>query len=238
MGRLSQQYNLQAVNPGLAKEWHPFRNGDLTPRDVTPGSHRMAWWLCAKGHEWEAMIYSRNSGVGCPYCAGQAACEDNCLQTRNPELAKEWHPTKNSHLTPKDVTPMSHKKVWWICEKGHEWRATVANRSNGKGCPYCKGRLASKEYNLELVKPELGKDWHPRKNGTLTPQDVTPSSHKWIWWICDKGHEWQDKVSHRSRGSGCPYCNGRRRIVNELMAFQPSVALRNALLHLESIDLN
>ena len=130
MGRLSEKYNLEVANPELAAEWHPTKNGDLIPRNVTPGSHRMAWWLCPKGHEWEAMIYSRNSGVGCPYCAGQAVCNDNCLETRNPDLAREWHPFRNGSLAPKDVTPMSHKKVWWQCQKNHEWKATIANRSN------------------------------------------------------------------------------------------------------------
>tara|TARA_B110000285_G_scaffold180449_1_gene203483 strand:+ start:85 stop:225 length:141 start_codon:yes stop_codon:yes gene_type:complete len=31
----------------------------------------------------------------------------------NPELAEEWHPTKNGELTPFDVTKGSNKKVWW-----------------------------------------------------------------------------------------------------------------------------
>ena len=237
MGRLSEKYNLEVANRKLAAEWHPRKNGDLVPRNVTPGSHRMAWWICPKGHEWEAMIYSRNSGVGCPYCAGQAVCDDNCLETRNPDLAREWHPFRNGSLTPKDVTPMSHKKVWWQCEKNHEWKATIANRSNGKGCPYCKGRLASEEHNLELANPGLVKDWHPRNNGGLTPREVTPASHRRVWWICDQGHEWQDKISHRSRGSGCPYCSGRRKPARDYLAFDSSDALNSALLRLESIDL-
>ncbi|MCD8196887.1 MAG: zinc-ribbon domain-containing protein, partial [Lachnospiraceae bacterium] len=33
-----------------------------------------------------------------------------------------------------------NKKVWWKCENGHEWRATIASRSNGCGCPVCLGR--------------------------------------------------------------------------------------------------
>ena len=33
--------------------------------------------------------------------------------TPYPHLVKEWHPTKNGDLTPKDVTYGSNKKVWW-----------------------------------------------------------------------------------------------------------------------------
>jgi len=45
----------------------------------------------------------------------------NTLYVSNPMLAREWHPTLNGNLTPKDVMPNSGKKIWWRCKKGHEW---------------------------------------------------------------------------------------------------------------------
>jgi hypothetical protein len=133
MGRKTASYNLQILNPLLAKEWYPAKNGRLTPKDVTPMSHKKVWWQCEKGHEWESIISNRSSkGRSCPYCSNQKACEDNCLATVNPKLAKEWHPTKNGNLTPYDVTPGSSRKmVWWQCKKGHEWEALVKSRSIG-----------------------------------------------------------------------------------------------------------
>jgi hypothetical protein len=68
---LTSDYNLQVLNPILAKEWHPIKNGKLTPGDVTPHSNKKAWWMCKKGHEWEARISSRSQGNGCPYCSGR-----------------------------------------------------------------------------------------------------------------------------------------------------------------------
>ena len=133
--KLSKDYNLQTVTPILAQQWHPSKNGNLTPRDITPNSHKKVWWICEKNHEWQATVNNLSSGRGCPYCSGQLACVDNCLQTANPALAKEWHPSKNGDLTPRDVTPNSNKKVWWISMEGHEWQATVNNRSHGRGCP-------------------------------------------------------------------------------------------------------
>jgi hypothetical protein len=62
---------------------------------------------------------------------------ENCLQTVNPNLAKEWHPTKNKSLTPRDVAAFSRDQVWWLCSKGHEWKAAISSRSNGDGCFYC-----------------------------------------------------------------------------------------------------
>ena len=61
----------------------------------------------------------------------------NDLETLNPTLAKEWNYEKNSGLKPEDVMPNSSKKVWWKCQNGHEWQATINNRSNGRGCPKC-----------------------------------------------------------------------------------------------------
>jgi hypothetical protein len=70
MTKLSNNYNLQKLCPDLAKEWHPTKNGSLTPRDVTPYSNKKVCWRCNKNksHEWGATIYNRNRGTGCPYC--------------------------------------------------------------------------------------------------------------------------------------------------------------------------
>jgi hypothetical protein len=210
MPRASQEYNLQVINPSLAKEWHVRKNATLTPKDVTPFSHKKVWWICERGHEWQAAVGHRTYGTGCPYCAGKLACDDNCLQTLNPKLAKKWHPIKNGKITPKDVTVGRNRKVWWICDKGHEWEAVVANRNRGAGCPYCSGNLVSDDNCLQNNNPELAKEWHQTKNGSLTARTVTPGSHKMVWWICKRGHEWQAVVYTRSKGIGCPHCTGQK----------------------------
>lgn len=208
MAKRTDSYNLEAINPDLAKQWHSLFNGDVTPKDVTPYSNKKYWWMCEKGHSWKAIVLGRNSGNGCPYCSGAAACEDNSLQSVNPKLAKEWHPTKNGNLTPNDVTPGSHKKVWWLCEKGHDWKAKIYSRHGGGGCPYCSGLRVSDTDCLQTMNRSLAQEWHPTKNGTLTPKDVRQWSRKKVWWICSKGHEWESTVANRSKGNGCPYCSG------------------------------
>jgi len=210
--RPSKGKNLQVAYPDLAKEWHPTKNVGLTPRDVTPRSGKKVWWICGKGHEWEATISHRSQGSGCPYCSGNRVCDDNCLETINPMLSEQWHPTKNNTLTPRDVAPMSKTKVWWICRKGHEWKASVATRNKGTGCPYCTGQAVCGDNSLQNINPNLASQWHPRKNGTLTPGDVTANSGRKVWWVCGSGHEWQAVVANRSRGRDCPYCAGRKAI--------------------------
>ena len=104
--------------------------------------------------------------------------------------------------------------LWWKCKKHHEWRATANNRSGGHGCPFCAGRYATKETSLAAKKPYLTKEWHPTKNGKLSPADVTPGSHKKVWWQCKNGHEYISSIYNKSKGNGCPYCSGRRKIAN------------------------
>jgi hypothetical protein len=59
---------LSKQNPKLAEEWHPEKNGNLTPDDVIPLWAKKVWWKCKKGHEWQAVIVSRKNGTGCPHC--------------------------------------------------------------------------------------------------------------------------------------------------------------------------
>ena len=205
--------DLQTVNPALAKEWNYDKNNGLTPTDVLPSSNKKVWWKCGKGHEWQAMIHSRNDGRGCPYCSGRHAVNGkNDLQTVNPVLATEWNYERNCGLMPMDVLPNSNKKVWWKCSKGHEWQSTVANRNNGNGCPYCLGRYAVKgENDLQTVNPTLAKEWNYEKNDDLKPEEFTANSNKDVWWKCSKGHVWHASIANRSKGNGCPVCNSERK---------------------------
>lgn len=209
---LKGETDLATVNPQLAAEWHPTKNGNLLPSDVTSQSSKKVWWLGECGHEWQAEVHHRSQGKGCPYCSGKYVLKgETDLATVNPKLAAEWHPTKNGDLLPSDVTRMSSNKVWWQCSKGHEWQATIRNRSNGRGCPYCAGKKAIKgENDLTTVNPKLAAEWHPIKNGDLQPSDVMRGSVKKVWWKCEKGHEWQATINSRSAGSGCPVCRGRK----------------------------
>ncbi|MFC5452173.1 zinc-ribbon domain-containing protein [Paenibacillus aestuarii] len=208
---------LETKNKELSAEWHPSKNGTLSPRNVVSGTKRKFWWKCEKGHEWEASVWNRakpKNATGCPRCSGYILTEEKSLANSKPELAKEWHPIKNGSETQNDVFIGSSKKVWWLCQNGHEWQAIISSRSkkNGNGCPYCSGQLASPEYCLAVSKPNLAKQWHPTKNGTLTPYDVTPGSGKAVWWICKKGHERKVAVNSCSdKDDICPICSAENK---------------------------
>nr|WP_279287649.1 zinc-ribbon domain-containing protein [Lawsonibacter celer] len=65
--------DLRTLEPQVAAQWHPTLNGALTAEMVTPNSHKRVWWLCAQGHAWKAVVYSRAGAnkCGCPVCAGK-----------------------------------------------------------------------------------------------------------------------------------------------------------------------
>ena len=128
MPKASQEYNFYILKPSLVKEWHPTKNVEIKPYDVTPGSGKKVWWICQKGHEWQAVIYSRSRGSGCPYCNKLKSADDGSLVVSNSSLRLEWHPTANGKLTPLSLALNYPEKVWWICREGHEWKATVKVR--------------------------------------------------------------------------------------------------------------
>ncbi len=221
--------DLATVEPDVARQWHPTRNGELAPTQVTAGSNRKVWWRCDHGHEWEAAISSRVHGAGCPYCAGQRVIPgENDLATLYPEVARLWHPTRNGSLTPADVTAHTIQKAWWLGECGHEWDATVANMVKMTGCPICSGKRVLVGFNdLATVRPELAVEWLPTRNGGLNPTDVTEFSNKRVWWRCAQGHEWRQTVNIRSsKGNGCPYCSNSKVLpgYNDLATTHPELA--------------
>ncbi len=197
----------------LLREWDSERNLPLTPESVSYGSKKKVWWTCEHGHHWQAAVHTRTgSGTGCPICTNRTVQSgDNDLATQLPALAKEWHPTKNGALTPKDVVPGSRRKVWWICPKGHEYQAMISSRAQGSGCPVCAGKkIIPGENDLASQYPTIAKEWHPTMNGSLTPDHVLPGSRKKVWWQCRSGHIWQAVVYSRTgnQRSGCPVCTG------------------------------
>ena len=206
--------SLAEANPELAKEWHPTKNGELTPGNVTPGSGKKVWWKCDKAydHEWEASVGSRSNGNNCPCCSGCKIVKSNCLATLKPKLARQWHLTKNGELTPFQVSEYSNKKVWWECKNEHEWNASVSNismkwdKSSNNGCPKCYKYEVPYDKSFEKLFPEIAKEWHPLKNGNFYASKIPPTSTLKIWWRCTNQHEWQATVVVRSQYNKCKIC--------------------------------
>jgi hypothetical protein len=181
--------------------------------DIYETNYKKLKWRCLKDNCGEIFDMCWNNifnGCNCSCCAGMQVGLSNCLATKNPELAKQWHPIKNGTLTPYDVTYGSDKNVWWQCEKGHEWPAKICDRNRGNGCPYCAGHLPSKNYNLLICNLKLANEWDYDKNDKK-PEEYTPNSHSKVWWTCGScGYKWYMTIYNRNIGTGCPKCNNSK----------------------------
>ena len=156
--------DLATTHKELAFEWHPTLNGDLLPSQVSIGTHKKVWWLCKAGHPTSVMIYSRAIGGGCPVCGNkQVLLGFNDLETTHPDLILEWHPTKNESLAPNSLTYGSGKKIWWQCIEGHEWKAAVSSRTQGRGCSSCA------KYGYKIDMPAM---LYFIENGTLRARKI------------------------------------------------------------------
>ena len=139
---------------------------------------------------------------------------DFCTEHHRETLLTQWNTARNAPLTPQAVTYGSHKRVWWRCERGHDYEAMVSARVWGSGCPYCAGRrVQAGENDFAARFPRLAAQWHPTLNGTLLHTQVTAGCRRKVWWLCPENHTWKAVIYSRTgtQQSGCPVCAGKTR---------------------------
>lgn len=275
--------DLLSQAPELAREWHPYKNGDLKPSDVTKSSNKKVWWLGKCGHEWQAVVGSRFAGRRCPMCLKEFKISYpekalffylnkylGCLVEENfkPEWLKgkeldifipslslgieydgcNWHKNTKSDLEKNRMChengiellrirevgspDISYKNVFEIkadTDKDDELQKAIEyvfdyissnfgitvqyeiNLTRDRASIYDLMEINRKENSLAKLYPEISKDWHPNKNGKLTPEYVNAHSHRKYWWICPKGHEYEMVVKHRvEKLTRCPICSNHR----------------------------
>lgn len=206
--------DLTTTHPHLAAQAEGW-----DPSTFSAGSNRKVAWKCHQGHLWKATIGSRSAGSGCPICSNRRVLRGrNDLGTLNPKIASEasgWDPTT--------VTPYSNKKKLWLCSLGHQYHATVAHRSEGKGCPFCSGQQVLAGFNdLTTTHPHIAAEAYG-----WNPQTISAGSHKRMNWKCPIGHVWDQVVKNRTlQGFGCSYCSGKRVLkgFNDLATTHPDLA--------------
>ena len=95
----------------------------------------------------------------------------------------------------------------------------------GAGCPICANDVAQAGYNdLATLFPAVAAEWHPTKNGNLTPSQVVPCSHQTVWWICPEGHVWRTVISNRTNAkkrTGCTVRTGTVRQTDRHLHLSP-----------------
>ncbi len=211
--------SLYAKSPDTTLLWD-FERNELGPEHFGTGSSVKVWFSCQESrskcqhHKWIGTILEVVK-YGCPFCRGKKVCPCTSLAKTNPEIAADWNYEKNFTLTPEEVFAGSVRSVWWKCRQhttcsNHQWKAVIASRVRGGGCPFCailNGRPCPC-YNLATeAEAELLAEWHPKNE--QKPADFLPMSHQAVHWRCsrDGAHEWNARIICRSRGGGnCPVC--------------------------------
>lgn len=214
------------AHPELVPEWAES-NGDLMPEGISYGSNKKIKWVGKCGHEWEAIVKNRSNGSGCPFCSGnQVLYGFNDLASACQELASEWSEL-NYPLYPSAVTVKTNRKVWWRCRScGQHWKARIADRTDGHGCPVCAGaKLVPGVNDFATEHPELASEWSDR-NGKK-PSGVWSKSRENVWWKCAAcGYEWTAVIDSRVKGQSCPACADRavKPGFNDLASRHPELA--------------
>ena len=232
--------SLAEINPEFAGQWNHEKNGDLGPDMVTAKSNKKYWWKYLHWaeylkalfvFEWQASPNNRCKSPGIPFLAPNPKVWTgfNDLQTLYPEIADQWHTTKNGNMTPQMVTPYSNKKVWWtvsltledgsiILVDKYESVADKVKRVNPTQIS-TKYTVIKGVNDLATFYPEIAKELHPTKNGNVTAEMIHRESEKKFWWLLPYddpitgkhfNFEWFASVYGRTVSKlGCPYLSGK-----------------------------
>jgi len=210
--RASVTNSVASLYPEAAAEWHPSKNGEMSAADCVSSSSTPRWWICQNDHEYRKSAEQRcKKNRGCKKCMGPYSGR---MVSDFPEKAKFWAHDRND-IGPDDCPAGRNTKYWWKCPEGddHYWFAPPSQLIGGNyGCAVCTGKIVVPSTSLARNHPEISREWHPTKNGNLTPNDFTWGSSKTVWWKCPLGHEWDDSITHRtgSMKVGCAYCSRKR----------------------------
>lgn len=147
------------------------------------------------------------------------------LIKKEKNLIEMWNYEKNKNIDVEKITSGSNKKVWWKCNKGHEWAARVCNMSKSMNCPYCNSRKILKGCNdLATLFPKLAKEWDYNKN-KKDPSNYSKSAEDKVWWICPNGHSYICRIDTRARGVECPICDDKQILIgfNDIITLYPII---------------
>ena len=222
--KILKGYNdLGTTNPELLEylDYEKNEKENIDVSSLSRYSHVKVYWKCKNcGTKFSKLLPNIKEEVLCNSCALKKGVKnkysniinrEGSLADKYPDLAKEWHPTKNDSLKPEMFTYASNKKVWWKCSKGHEWEAVISSRTGSdRGCPICANQKVLKGYNdLATIFPEFLPEWNYKKN-KVSPSEIIARTGKKYWWICKLGHEYEASPLDRFYGRGCSICNTER----------------------------
>lgn len=134
--------DISTTHPFLIEIWDSELNL-VHYSTVSYGMKSKFWWKCSGGHSYQKAVGWAIRGSGCSVCSknsSQVLSGLNDLATQFPDLVREIHPTLNEGFDPTTIRASSSVagKIWWLCQEGHSYKASLGNRTSRKsGCPFC-----------------------------------------------------------------------------------------------------
>lgn len=202
------------TSPELIPQWHPSKNGSATLSQFFDNNaiRKFWWWNPECKHEWEEPIYRRKERINdpCPVCDRRIFQPNvNDLPAYKPYVRDMWDYELNNR-NPDGIGPDSHRKVWLKCTNGfpHSFAVLASAIHEDTSCLVCANKQVWLGFNdLATTNPAEAKQFHPTKNGKVTPESIVFGTHKRLWWICEKNHEWDVRgIDRKNYSTGCPEC--------------------------------
>ena len=187
LGSIAEKY------PKLIAFWDHKNNEIRNTNEVTAVLTNSYSWICHRQHTFTKLLKTMVKDQICRYCYS--------IRETHPELLSEWDFNKNYGIEPLEISQGSNKSIWWKCEHGHSWNASLVNRlQDNKRCNVC--------LSLGFRFPSLLKEWNFEKNTDIDPMIIHAGSKTKVWWKCLLDHHWEGSIENRTgvKKSICPIC--------------------------------
>ena len=139
----------------------------------------------------------------------------NDLKSQRPDIFKQIHHNKNTHIDTNTLAVCSGRKIYWLCSKcEHEWLTSPRSRTgNNSGCPKCAGQIVTIGKNdLRSLRPDIYQqiDFNHPNNHNIKFHELMVGSDIKLYWLCNQcNHSWITNIEKRTRKNnptGCPKC--------------------------------
>jgi hypothetical protein len=211
--------DIATTYPHIAAEMEPESALINPPTTLAAGSGVKPRWVCPNcDHIYEMTVHNRTHGGGCEPCrkANALASRQNITVT-HPDIAAEWHPTRNGDKLPEHYSHGSKEEVYWQCpSSAKHWYKTRIERRTAAGynCSVCSRRtLVFRVNDLATTDPVLVTEFHTYRNGLKTPDRIVAGTELYWWKCAAAGHVTRQTVPHRRKSKGCTECPPDHRVL-------------------------
>lgn len=210
-------------HPEYLDQWDYDKNGQITPFDISYGTDKKYWFICKNGHSYPQAILNKTlDNTDCPYCKNRKVLigfndlETWCINNNRQDIIDEWDTQKNN-ISINNITPRSHKEVYWKCKNGHSYPQKIFKKTErNDGCPYCSNQKVLTGYNdLETWckqnnRIDILNEWD-YENNNINPNEIYYHSTKKINWICSNNHSYPQRIREKTQSNcKCPYCSNKK----------------------------